>query len=97
KDKIPYIESAKEYAQMGLVPAGSYNNRNYIEGKYEFNDTPEWMKDILFDPQTSGGLMITCSREESEKIMIELSKLELTSSIIGEAIQHQGEKYIIVE
>lgn len=97
KDKIPYIESAKEYAQMGLVPAGSYNNRNYIEGKYELNGTPEWMKDILFDPQTSGGLMITCSTEASEKIMLELSKLELPSSIIGEAIQQQGEKYIIVE
>jgi len=97
KDKIPYIESAKEYAQMGLVPAGSYNNRNYIEGKYEFNDTPEWMKDILFDPQTSGGLIITCSREESEKLMSELSRLELPSSIIGEAMERQGEKCIIVE
>jgi selenium donor protein len=97
KDKIPYIESAREYAQMGLVPAGSYNNRNYIEGKYEFRNTPEWMKDILFDPQTSGGLLITCSREESEKIMSELSNLELQSSVIGEAIQQQEEKYIIVE
>ena len=82
---------------MGLVPAGSYNNRNYIEGKYEFRNTPEWMKDILFDPQTSGGLLITCSREESHKIMSELSNLELQSSIIGEAIQQQEEKYIIVE
>jgi selenide,water dikinase len=97
KDKIPYIQSAKEYAQMGFVPAGAYNNRSYIEGKYEFNNTPEWMKDILFDPQTSGGLMITCSREESEKIMYGLSKLELPSSIVGEAIQQQGEKCIIVE
>ena len=97
KDKIPYIEEAREYAQMGLVPAGSYNNRNYIEGKFEFKDTPEWMKDILFDPQTSGGLLITCSREESEKIMCELSKLELKSSVIGEVIPQQGEKYIIVE
>lgn len=97
KDKIPYIHSAKEYAQMGLVPAGSYNNRNYIEGKYGFTDTPEWMKDILFDPQTSGGLMVTCSKEESEKIILELSKLELSSAVIGEAIQQYGEKYIIVE
>lgn len=96
-DKIPYIEEAREYAQIGLVPAGSYNNRNYIDGKFEFNDTPEWMKDILFDPQTSGGLLITCSREESEKIMCELSNLELQSSVIGEAIPQQGEKYIIVE
>lgn len=96
-DRIPYIEEAKEYAEMGLVPAGSYNNRNYIDGKYELRNIPEWMKDILFDPQTSGGLLITCSKEEGEKIMKELLTLEMPSAVIGEVIQQQGENYIIVE
>ncbi|OAA87975.1 selenide, water dikinase [Clostridium coskatii] len=97
KDKIPYIKESKEYAEIGLVPAGTYNNRKYIEGKFEFRDTPEWMKDILFDPQTSGGLLITCSKKESPKIIEELSKLELPSAIIGEVIVKQEEGYIIVE
>ncbi|AKA72111.1 selenide, water dikinase [Clostridium scatologenes] len=96
-DRIPYIEEAKEYAEMGLVPAGSYNNRNYINGKYELKNIPEWMKDILFDPQTSGGLLITCSKEEGEKIMKELLTLEMPSAVIGEVIEQQGENYIIVE
>ncbi|AKN32258.1 segregation protein B [Clostridium carboxidivorans P7] len=96
-DRIPYIEEAKEYAEMGLVPAGSYNNRNYIDGKYELKNIPEWMKDILFDPQTSGGLLITCSKEEGEKIMKELLTLEMPSAVIGEVIEQQGENYIIVE
>lgn len=97
KDKIPYIREAKEYAEMGLVPAGAYNNRKYMDGKFEFRDTPEWMKDILFDPQTSGGLLITCSKEESSKIIKELLNLELPSAIIGEVITKQEEGYIIVE
>lgn len=96
-DRIPYIEEAKEYAEMGLVPAGSYNNRNYINGKYELKNIPEWMKDILFDPQTSGGLLVTCSRKEGEKIMKELLTLEMPSAVIGEVIEQQGENYIIVE
>jgi selenide,water dikinase len=96
KDKIPYISQAKEYGEMGFVPGGSYNNRNYLEGKYEFIDVPEWMKDILFDPQTSGGLLITCSKEESIQIIEELSKLELESSVIGEVIPKEKDKYIIV-
>lgn len=96
-DRVPYIEEAKEYAEMGLVPAGSYNNRNYIDGKYELKNIPEWMKDILFDPQTSGGLLITCSKEEGEKIMKELLTLEMPSAVIGEVIEQQGENYIIVE
>lgn len=96
KDKLPIIEGIKEYAMMGLVPAGSYNNRNYLDGKYELKNVELWMEDLLFDPQTSGGLLISTTKEESIKIMEKLDKLELKSAIIGEVISLQ-EKYIIVE
>ncbi|OSB17184.1 selenide, water dikinase SelD [Clostridium sporogenes] len=95
-EKIAYIKEAEEYAEFGLVPAGAYANRDHIEGNFEFKDVPVFMQDILFDPQTSGGLLISCSKEESEKIMEELNKLELKSSIVGEVIKKQ-DKYIIVE
>ncbi len=96
KDKLPIIEGIKEYAMMGLVPAGSYNNKNYLDGKYELKNVELWMEDLLFDPQTSGGLLISTTKEESVKIMEKLDKLELKSAIIGEVISLQ-EKYIIVE
>lgn len=96
KDKLPIIEGIKEYAMMGLVPAGSYNNRNYLDGKYELKNVELWMEDLLFDPQTSGGLLISTTKEESIKIMEKLDKLELKSAIIGEVISLQ-EKHIIVE
>lgn len=96
KDKIPYINEAKEYAEMGLVPEGSYNNRTYLQGKYELRDVPQWMEDILFDPQTSGGLLFSCSEEESEKILKELNELKLKSSIVGKVLPYE-ESYIVVE
>jgi selenide,water dikinase len=96
KDSIPYIKEAKEYAKMGLVPAGSYNNKAYLKGKYELCDTEEWLEDILFDPQTSGGLLVSCSVTEAEKLMACLNELELKSQIIGEVIPLQ-DTYIIVE
>jgi selenide,water dikinase len=96
KKQIPYIKEAKEYANIGLVPEGSYNNRAYLEGKYELRSIPEWLEDILFDPQTSGGLLISCTKVEAEKLMNKLNKLELKSTIIGEVIPMQ-DKYIIVE
>jgi len=96
KENIPYIKEAKEYAKIGLVPAGTYNNKAYLEGKYELRDIPEWLEDILFDPQTSGGLLLSCTKEEAKKIMIKLNELELKSQIIGEVIPLQ-DKYIIVE
>ncbi len=96
KEQIPFIKEAKEYAKLGLVPAGSYNNKKYLEGKYELNSVPEWLEDILFDPQTSGGLLVSCSKSEAEKLIGKLNDLQLKSQIIGEVIPLQ-DKYIIVE
>ncbi|GAA0747442.1 selenide, water dikinase SelD [Clostridium oceanicum] len=93
---IPYVQEAKDYAEMGLVPAGAYSNKDYIEGNFEFKDVPTYMQDILFDPQTSGGLVVSCPKEVAGDMMEELDKLELKSSIIGEVIKKQ-DKYIIVE
>jgi selenide, water dikinase len=96
KDKIPYIKEAKDYAEMGLVPAGSYKNRDYVKGKYELRNVLPWMEDIIFDPQTSGGLLVSTSKEEAQKLMEQLSNLELKSEIIGEVFPYEN-KYIIVE
>lgn len=96
KEKIPYIKESKEYAKIGLVPAGSYNNKAYLVGKYELRSVPEWLEDILFDPQTSGGLLVSCTRSEAKKLLNKLNELELISQIIGEVIPLQ-DKYIIVE
>jgi len=95
KDSLPYIKEAREYAEIGLVPEGSYNNRAYLVGKYDFRGVEEWKADIIFDPQTSGGLLFTCTKEEAGNILEELDKLELKSYIIGQAEEYSG-KHIIV-
>ena len=86
KDKIPVINGAREYAEMGLVPAGTYNNKGYLENKYKLVDIPEWLEDILFDPQTSGGLLISTPKDQVESMMERLMDLEIKSAIIGEVI-----------
>ena len=96
KASIPYIEEAKEYAEMGLVPEGSYNNRAYLEGKYELKDVEPWMEDILFDPQTSGGLLVSLSKEEGLKLMKEFEEKNIPAWVIGEAIEKE-DKYIVVQ
>ena len=53
---VPYIQEAKEYSQMGLIPEGAYNNRKFIGDKIKIDESiPEYLRDILYDPQTSGG------------------------------------------
>ena len=68
-NKVPYIDGALEMAKMGLVPAGTYNNKDYISGDVESCNIEECYLDLMYDPQTSGGLLITLAESEVENIM----------------------------
>ena len=58
-DRIPILEKAAEFADMGLIPTAAYNNRNFRQGMVKFESTiNRTTRDILFDPQTSGGLLL---------------------------------------
>lgn len=96
KDAIPFIKEAKEYASMGLIPAGCYENKRYLEGKYLLKNVESWMEDILFDPQTSGGLLISCKEKDYIDILNRLEKLEVESSVIGR-VEDFNDAYIVVE
>ncbi len=69
-EAIPVIEGTREYAEMGLVPAGSYRNRKYTEGRImKKTSVPEYLDDILYDPQTSGGLLISVNPKKLDILM----------------------------
>ena len=95
KDSIPYIEEAKELAIQGFVPGGSYRNRDYAKGEYELVDVEPWLRDILFDPQTSGGLAFTCKATDYMDIMSELEKLPIKSEVIGRVEDFNGISIIV--
>ncbi len=87
-DSIAYLDDAVEYAKMGLVPAGAYKNRSYSQDKIDFQHVEEHFVDLLYDPQTSGGLLLSVAPECVSQIMDELSKKQLDTkvSIIGRVI-----------
>lgn len=94
---IPLVNNALEYASMGLVPAGSYDNRKYIGDRVKFlRKIPQAMEDILFDPQTSGGLLISIPKENGILILEELKNSPTKYAIIGEVVE-KGEHYLLVE
>jgi selenide,water dikinase len=89
--KVPYIEEARDYAEMGLIPAGAYNNRSHIGNKVEVAaSVPRYLEDILFDPQTSGGLLISASPKTAGIIMDNLKDSEIPHGIIGRVVNFTG-------
>lgn len=96
-NRIPVLKQALEYAKMGLVPAGAYSNMKFIGDKVSFNDNiSQEIKDILYDPQTSGGLLISIEAEKADTLLKLLENGPTEFGIIGEVIEKQN-KYIIIE
>lgn len=84
-DLLPTIKESVELAKMGIIPAGAYNNRKHLEGKLLFvNQIKQHIEDIMFDPQTSGGLLFSVEEQKAEELMKLLRANNKTEcSIIG--------------
>ncbi len=64
--KLQYLEGAKEAALFGFVPEGRYTNEDYLEDKVIIPDSFEiWQRDMLFSPETSGGLLLFMSPQDA--------------------------------
>lgn len=69
---IAFINGAVEYAKMGLLPQGMYRNRKYAQQAVKAEGIPLEIQDLLYDPQTSGGLLISVSSEDADKLYEEM-------------------------
>ncbi|SFL19756.1 selenophosphate synthase [Halanaerobium salsuginis] len=83
---IPIFSEITEYAEMGLVPAGAYTNKNYLADQLTLAPgLAETTSDILFDPQTSGGLLISVSSAKVADLLIELYAAGIEqATVVGE-------------
>lgn len=107
---LPVMNGAIDYASMGFLPAGAYRNREFAGEACEFawRDDPNAQdgvlaaelsarEDILFDPQTSGGLLLSIAPEDAPEAIRRLSSLSLPSAIIGSVADLQEKHLVFVK
>ena len=94
---VPVIPETAEFAQMGLVPAGTYRNKEFRSNMVEFAaKIPDFMRDILFDAQTSGGLLISLPEQNSDILLQKLHEKGIVdAAIIGEVVEEPKGRIII--
>ncbi|VAW41331.1 Selenide,water dikinase @ selenocysteine-containing [hydrothermal vent metagenome] len=94
---VPLYPEALEWAAMGLVPAGAYNNRNFRGGFVDFSrSVPQNLQDLLFDPQTSGGLLIAVDSGAASSLLNALAARGVAgAAIVGEVVAEPGEKIFV--
>lgn len=96
-EQIPMLNGAVEFAQMGIIPEGAYKNMGYAqEDSYIDPSVPEAVADVLHDPQTSGGLLVSVPADIADALVEDmLANGSITAKIVGEVVEKQ-EKYLEV-
>ncbi len=96
-NNIKILDGAIDNAEIGIIPAAAYNNREFVSPFVEFENILEVTKDILFDPQTSGGLLMSLPKEKLTDLLNYFDdNLKTEYSVIGEVISKK-ENYIYVK
>ena len=96
-DKVPYHAEALELAAMGLVPAGAYRNREFAQAGVAIRGKlSQAMEDILYDPQTSGGLLFALPEQEAQACLSRLKASIPDAAIIG-YVTEKEESDIVLE
>ncbi len=87
-ESLPLFPEIAKYTSMGFCPGGLQRNREFYGAMVEFEpDIPEHIKDILFDPQTSGGLLIVVEAGSAESMVQKFLKDGLhNAAIVAEVI-----------
>lgn len=95
---VPIIETVIEMAHMGMVPAGSFENRKFCEKLVNIEDGIDpILIDILADAQTSGGLLISVSKEKVDLLLEKLSDKGLMHRDIGRVLKPSKKGGILVK
>ena len=103
---LPVMKGALDYASMGFIPAGAYRNREFAGEECEFawkncdvgsREKLSAREDLVFDPQTSGGLLLSIDPQDARGAISRLSSLSLPCAVIGHVIDLQKKHLVFVK
>ena len=84
--EIPIFEGVRDFAESGLLPAGAYKNRDNYEGFVsESGKRDQTLYELMYDPQTSGGLLISVAEDDAADLLIDLYAEGIEAALIGRA------------
>ena len=96
-DQIDLIPDALELATIGILPEGMYRNREFAEKYVDPGVVSLAKQDMLYDPQTSGGLLIAVHPEDADAMYADLKNAVLSAQRIGCVREYRGGKRIFLE
>lgn len=94
--QIPYLQEAWRCADEFLLTAAGQRNRNYVGDAVDFAGVPFALEEILFDPQTSGGLLFSVAPDAADELFKEIQTLGLPCGIVGQITKKREKEIYLV-
>ncbi|MGF3075435.1 selenide, water dikinase SelD [Facklamia sp. P12955] len=94
-DKIPIIEGAYQAAKEHLTTGGAKRNRAHYAKNIDFQIEDSTMEEVLFDPQTSGGLLITVPEDQLEAILVAYKEKSIQAAHIGYMVEKKDKAIVV--
>ncbi len=94
---LPVFDGVRALMETGFVPGGLYRNRDFrINQVVKEKSCPDWLFDLLFDPQTAGGLFFSLSADKAQTLVETMRASEITdAAVIGEVVQDHPGKILV--
>jgi selenide,water dikinase len=94
---VPLIGEIEEFVTMGIMPGGLHRNKKFRIGMIEKGpDCPDWMLDVMFDPQTSGGLFISIPTPQAGEFVKKMNDEGLADAVIVGEVTDEPKGRIVV-
>ena len=93
---ITLIPEALDFARMGILPEGMYRNRSFAEPHVDPGEVDLAVQDLLYDPQTSGGLLMAVDPADADALLAELAGAVPAAQRIGAVEEYRGGKRIFL-
>lgn len=94
---IRFLPQALELARMGILPEGMYRNRDFAQEAVEPGQVELAVQDLLYDPQTAGGLVMACDPDDADQLWEALQDAVPCAQKIGTVETYDGGPWIILE
>ena len=88
---IPILDRAYELSEKSVIPGGTGRNKEYLAPKVSFaKDVPPPYEAILYDPQTSGGLLLSVPKADASALMCNMATAGVEAAVVGEVRAMEG-------
>jgi len=91
-DNLPYLSRVRHYIEDDWITGGGQRNRKFVSARVDTGKLPSWIAELLYDPQTSGGLLIAADAEQADDLLQSIRADDPQAMIIGNVKERENDE-----